>query len=194
MLPSVKRQSNSEVHEVKFKITPGMKVRFLGTTRHILPKYVPGAEFEIEKINLHEEFVFLDDGGGWDLNLFFREFEPVTNATPDRTIPVYVALGYDSLFNVLTRALEQAQSGKGKERHAAGEPFTEQPIFKIGEMFGLGFQNGQALKKMVEAQGMLKRGEFNAAEREVLGAINYLAAVAIEINKRATAQIKEREE
>ena len=39
--------------------------------------------------------------------------------------------------------------------------------------------------------GMLARGDYNAAEREVLGAINYLAAVAIEINHRATAQQKE---
>ena len=115
-------------------------------------------------------------------------------AKPDseRTImPMQVRPGYDSLFCVLAKALHQAQEGKGNERHAAGQPFTEQPIFKIGEMFGMGFQNGQALKKMIEAQGMIKRGDFNAAEREILGAINYLAAVAIEINHRATAQQKD---
>ena len=55
----------------------------------------------------------------------------------------------------------------------------------------MGFQTGQAIKKAVEAQGMARRGDFNAAEREILGAINYLAAVAIEINQRATAQLKD---
>ena len=109
-----------------------------------------------------------------------------------RTIPVFVAPGYDSLFNVLTRALHQAQDGKGKERHAQpGQAFEDQPIIQIGRMVGMGFQNGQAIKKMVEAQGMLARGDYNAAEREVLGAINYLAAVVIEINQRATAQLKD---
>lgn len=108
----------------------------------------------------------------------------------DRTVPVFVREGYDKLFVVLTKALHQAQDGKGKDRHAQPDtPFEDQPIITIGRMVGLGFQNGQAIKKMVEAQGMMKRGEFAAAEREVLGAINYLAAVAIEINARATASL-----
>jgi hypothetical protein len=42
---------------------------------------------------------------------------------------------------------------------------------------------------MVEAQGMVSRGEYDAAEREILGAINYLAATVIEINRRATADL-----
>lgn len=110
----------------------------------------------------------------------------------DRTIPVFVAPGYDSLFSVLTRALEQAQGGKGKERHAQpGQAFDDQPIISIGRLVGMGFQTGQVIKKAVEAQGMVRRGDFNAAEREILGAINYLAAVAIEINQRATAQLKD---
>ena len=127
----------------------------------------------------------MSERGPWRIISRAAAPQPLT-IDPARTIPVYVAPGYDSLFVILTRALEQAQAGKGKERHATGQPFTEQPIFKIGEMFGMGFQNGQALKKMIEAQGMIKRGDFNAAEREILGAINYLAATAIEINRRAT--------
>ena len=120
--------------------------------------------------------------------------DPAKPGSEFTIMPVEVKPGYDALFITLAKALHQAQSGKGNERHAAGQPFTEQPIFKIGEMFGMGFQNGQALKKMIEAQGMIKRGDFNAAEREILGAINYLAAVAIEINHRATAQQKEQSE
>jgi hypothetical protein len=108
----------------------------------------------------------------------------------DRTIPVFVAEGYDSLFVVLTKALHQAQEGKGKERHAQpNTPFEQQPIIQIGRMVGLGFQTGQAIKKMVEAQGMVSRGQYDAAQREVLGAINYLAAVAIEIDRRAAEAV-----
>ena len=111
-------------------------------------------------------------------------------STADRTVPVYVAPGYDSLFTVLCRALHQAQDGKGKERHAQpGQAFEDQPIISIGQLVGMGFQNGQAIKKMVEAQGMVSRGEYSAAEREILGAINYLAATVIEVNRRATADL-----
>jgi hypothetical protein len=106
----------------------------------------------------------------------------------DRTVPVFVREGYDSLFTVLAKALHQAQDGKGAERHSNGLPFDQQPIMVIGQLVGMGFQTGQAIKKAVEAQGMVKRGEFAAAEREILGAVNYLAAVAIEINRRATKE------
>ena len=120
------------------------------------------------------------------------DHDPAERIRADRTMPVFVREGYDSLFTILCKALHQAQDGKGKERHAQPDtPFEDQPIIQIGRLVGMGFQNGQAIKKMVEAQGMLRRGEFNAAEREVLGAINYLAAVAIEINQISTAQMKE---
>lgn len=120
-----------------------------------------------------------------------RALHPSTGtSTLDRTVPVYVAPGYDSLFNVLTRALHQAQDGKGKEHHAQpGQAFEDQPIISIGQLVGMGFQNGQAIKKMVEAQGMVSRGEYSAAEREILGAINYLAATVIEVNRRATVDL-----
>lgn len=110
----------------------------------------------------------------------------------DRTVPVFVREGYDSLFTTFCKALHQAQDGKGQERHAQpNQSFDDQPIIAIGRLVGMGFQTGQAIKKAVEAQGMAKRGDFTAAEREILGAINYLAAVAIEINHRETAQMKE---
>lgn len=107
----------------------------------------------------------------------------------DRTVPVFVREGYDSLFTVFAKALHQAQEGKGKDRHAQpGQRFEDQPIMAIGQLVGMGFQTGQAIKKAVEAQGMMKRGDFAGAEREILGAVNYLAAVAIEINRRAGEQ------
>ena len=39
------------------------------------------------------------------------------------------AFGYEVVADILQQALDQAQSGKGKERHGQGLPFTEQKIF-----------------------------------------------------------------
>ena len=78
---------------------------------------------------------------------------------------------YLSLHQVLDLAIQQASSGKGKERHANDKPFDRQPMLEIGRMVGPGFCLGQAIKKAQEASRM----EPDAAQRELLGAINYLA-------------------
>jgi hypothetical protein len=90
---------------------------------------------------------------------------------------------YTDLIAVLEQALSQAAEGKGKDRHANGRPFNEQPIITIGKMVGPGFPIGQALKKGQEAAGMISRHERQAAKRELLGAINYLAAAVILIDE-----------
>lgn len=82
-----------------------------------------------------------------------------------------VIKGYESLAEVLDRALEQAQSGKGKERHANGKPFDQQPIRTIGDDYP-GFLLGQATKKTLESRAMTP----DRAERELLGAIVFTAA------------------
>lgn len=92
--------------------------------------------------------------------------------------------GYKPLAEVLAAALDQAQAGKGKERHANDKPFDRQPIMEIGRMVGLGYQTGQAMKKLQEAVGMTARGQVEAAEREMLGAINYAAAAILLIRER----------
>jgi hypothetical protein len=91
-------------------------------------------------------------------------------------LPVDVVAGYEPLAAVLAEALEQAQSGKGKERHANDKPFARQPILEIGRMVGPGYQIGQAVKKGQEAM-RLPTTERQVAE--LLGAINYLAAAVI---------------
>ena len=85
---------------------------------------------------------------------------------------------YAALRAILEDAYAQAASGKGAERHANGRPWTEQPINTITEAVGVGFPAGQAVKKLTEAMGMLRRGEADAARREILGAIVYAAALA----------------
>lgn len=94
--------------------------------------------------------------------------------------------GYESLAVVLDQALEQAQHGKGRERHAAaGEAFADQQIVQLGEWMAgsIAFAVGQACKKALEST----RLEPAHARRELLGAINYLAAAVIVIDRRAQA-------
>ena len=92
---------------------------------------------------------------------------------------------YQPLIDVLQSALEQAAFGKGKERHAGEKPFIRQPIMEIGRMVGMGYQTGQAMKKIQEAHTLLNlegKGP-DAAILELLGAINYCAAAIIAIQE-----------
>lgn len=88
---------------------------------------------------------------------------------------------YDLLHNILNEAYDQAASGKGKERHANGKPWDEQPIAEIGRMVGVGFNTGQAIKKLQESSRM----EPDAACHELLGAIVYAASAIMLIRERA---------
>ena len=84
--------------------------------------------------------------------------------------------GYESLITVLNMALEQAAAGKGKERHARGQPFEDQPMQRISQLLdsaeGMRYQ---IMKKTQESARM----EKDAAIRELLGAINYAAGTVI---------------
>lgn len=86
---------------------------------------------------------------------------------------------YTSLRNVLDAAFAQAATGKGAKRHANGEDWTKQPIFTIAQQVGDGFNAGQVIKKVQEAQQMAARGEFQRAQHEVLGAIVYAASLHV---------------
>lgn len=87
--------------------------------------------------------------------------------------------GYERLVDVLERAFDQAATGKGAERHADNKPFHQQPMQQIADRRGVGFILGQSDKKSEEAQGMANRGQTDAAVRELLGAIVYLAGAVI---------------
>lgn len=90
-----------------------------------------------------------------------------------------VVVGYEPLFEVLCEALEQAQSGKGAQRHGSGLPFDSQPMQKLIDLYGNGFALGQAAKKMQESQRM----QHEPAVRELLGAIVYIAGVIIAMDR-----------
>lgn len=93
------------------------------------------------------------------------------------------APGYEKLALVLSEAYRQAAKGKGAERHANDRPFHEQPMQTIADRRGIGFILGQVDKKTEEGQGMIDRGENEAAVRELLGAIVYLAGAVIFLEK-----------
>ena len=102
---------------------------------------------------------------------------------------IHIKPGYEGLADVLIHALDQAQKGKGAERHARdGQAFEDQMIRGIPEFLnrylpegtppGIGFVLGQALKKMIEAQRLPTTHQRYA---EVLGAINYLASTVVRV-------------
>ena len=89
-------------------------------------------------------------------------------------------MNYGRLEEVLAKAAEQASAGKGAERHADGQRFEDQPIMWIEREFK-SFQLGQAVKKIHESQRLAPE----AAARELLGAINYLAAKVVALDALA---------
>lgn len=99
------------------------------------------------------------------------------------------APGYFPLETVLCAAYAQAAAGKGKERHAAGDDFNDQPILSIGRLLkSADGEAYQAIKKLREGLMMHRRGESEAALREMLGAINYIAATALLVAEEAYAR------
>lgn len=85
--------------------------------------------------------------------------------------------GYEKLVAVFQAAHDQAAHGKGKERHANGLPFHEQRMQSISKLLdspdGMAYQ---VVKKMTE--GLQFEGH-QQREKELLGAINYLAGIVI---------------
>ena len=68
-------------------------------------------------------------------------------------------------------AIDQLTHGKGERHGGDATPFLQQPWIDLADTYGVGFLYGQSAKKAREAMG--KEGE--ARERELLGALNYLA-------------------
>lgn len=102
---------------------------------------------------------------------------------PIVAIRAAVAPGYESLASVLDESLGQAQAGKGIERHSGnGEAFHDQQIVQLGEWMGGSpvFAIGQACKKALEST----RLPHDRARAELLGAINYLAAAVIVLDRK----------
>jgi hypothetical protein len=87
--------------------------------------------------------------------------------------------GYETLAQILQEALDQAQTGKGKERHATDEPFDKQEICNGARLCGLGAMAFQVRKKILEAVRLIERNGVEAGAPDILGAINYAAAMLL---------------
>jgi len=89
---------------------------------------------------------------------------------------------YQTLIDVFDAALSMAKN-MGADTHAIhGQEFERQPIVDIGlrlRGIGLGFQLGQAEKKIEEAANYISLYDKTSTRSELLGAINYLAAAII---------------
>lgn len=99
--------------------------------------------------------------------------------------------GYDALRRIHALAVEQATDGKGKERHASDKPFDEQPIMSIQDLVGAGFALGQATKKTQEARRLARdkdNGGVEKAKADLLGAMNYLAAAYLYLEKNGNLE------
>jgi hypothetical protein len=91
-------------------------------------------------------------------------------------IEVEVEKGYEPLANVLIQALNQSQYGKGKQCHANGLPFLQQPIMTRAREVGEGGLAFQSMKKILEA---FNCKDNSRAVEDMLGAIVYVAAQAL---------------
>lgn len=98
---------------------------------------------------------------------------------------------YATLRTILDEALTRASEGKGKDRHANGKPFDEQPIVTLN--LSLGSQDGplfQIMKKCQEASKFYASGERERAENELLDCIVYAAGAVITGRKRQNGDSK----
>lgn len=114
-----------------------------------------------------------------------RGLPPGRGGAAGPAAPVMDVPGFEQLAAVLRRAYAQAALGKGRERHANGKAFHEQPMQDLIRLNGLGFATGQACKKATEALGL---AETPRAISELLGAIVYLAGAVIALERQELEQ------
>lgn len=99
----------------------------------------------------------------------------------DDQTTITVPAGYEALARVLQAALDQAAKGKGVERHGTGDPFEHQRTMQIARA------QASAAGPLFQAHKKLHEGEHmrdpDAAVREFLGAINYIAFAVLMVEE-----------
>lgn len=140
---------------------------------------IPDYSIDLEPLDIHALGVDAYLNGKLNSTGIENTMENIKSGS---ALMVDVLTGYAPLASVLFLALEQAQSGKGSQRHQVGDmPFIKQPICELARMYGVGYNFGQAAKKAHETQQLTS---LKAKQAELLGAINYLAAAYIVISEQ----------
>jgi hypothetical protein len=111
---------------------------------------------------------------GWDIiSKAFAEKEENTKTLPE----------YQALKNEFDNALQQAQGGKGKERHAReNQYFEDQVMCQVQRLLidhPLGGLAYQVIKKTIESGRLYNDKGIEAAIEEIYGAMNYLGGMSI---------------
>jgi hypothetical protein len=93
-----------------------------------------------------------------------------------------VSLAVHPLELIFKDAVAQATGGKGERHGGDAVPFYKQQWVFQAKVHGSGFLTGQASKKLTEAVGRRRIDDLDdeAYERELLGAINYLAMALLQ--------------
>ena len=127
--------------------------------------------------------VKLDDGYTYSLTVHALTFVDDKNKNESTW---QVKDGYEKLDAVLYDAISQSQDGKGKERHATNNNYEDQVICVVGRLLKghpFGAHAYQIIKKTIEAGRLYQIKGQEAAYQEMLGSINYAAAMCILIKE-----------
>lgn len=91
---------------------------------------------------------------------------------------MYVKPGYTFIFDILKRAMERVQTGKGHERHSQDAPddFLNQDMMTIAREEGIGYLRGQLKKKLREA-GRIQ--DMHRSINEYLDCIIYVVGIIL---------------
>jgi len=129
------------------------------------------------RIPYHEEMGRMVPRPGSFTEMSFKDMDKALTAIAN-TAPAPNDPGYAPLRAFLDEAFLRASQGKGKERHANGFPFLEQPLFMIMRGLGPGGVNGaifQAIKKLMEIKNLKPESQV----AELMDVVVYAAAAAI---------------
>ena len=127
--------------------------------------------------------VKLDDGRIFSITPYALTFVDDKNKKESTR---QVKEGYEKLDAVLYDAISQSQDGKGAIRHATNNNYEDQVICVVGRLLKghpFGAHAYQIIKKTIEAGRLYQIKGQEAAYQEMLGSINYAAAMCILIKE-----------
>lgn len=136
-----------------------------------------------EEVRNSVDITFEDTGNSYNIPADFVKFVDDENKKESTR---QVKEGYEKLDAVLYDAISQSQDGKGAIRHATNNNYEDQVICVVGRLLKghpFGAHAYQIIKKTIEAGRLYQIKGQEAAYQEMLGSINYAAAMCILIKE-----------